>query len=66
MPIHRRRFRIEEAILGDMSTLPTADGDVGPAHREIMTELRAIRSQMGASTSGAAQGATTEVIGESV
>jgi chemotaxis protein CheZ len=46
MPIHRRRFRIEQAIGGDMPAPEAADGEVGPMHREIMTELRAIRSQM--------------------
>jgi chemotaxis protein CheZ len=48
MPIHRRRFRIESEIAGDMPMPVVADGDVGPMHREIMSELRAIRSQMGA------------------
>src|SRR6202158_6294831 len=36
MPIHRRRFRIEEAFAGDMPM--TADGEFGPMHREIMAE----------------------------
>jgi chemotaxis protein CheZ len=47
MPIHRRRFRIEEAFVGDVP-MPSVDdgGEVGPMHREIMTELRAIRAQM--------------------
>jgi len=49
MPIHRRRFRIEQAIGGDMPALEVADGEVGPMHREIMTELRAIRAQMATS-----------------
>jgi chemotaxis protein CheZ len=48
MPIHRRRFRIEEAFVGDMPMPSVDDGDVGPMHREIMTELRAIRAQMAA------------------
>ena len=46
MPVHRRRFRIEEAFGGDMPMPAVADGEVGPMHREIMTELRAIRTQM--------------------
>jgi chemotaxis protein CheZ len=46
MPIHRKRFRIEQAI-GDMPVLETAGGEVGPMHHEIMAELRAIRAQMG-------------------
>jgi chemotaxis protein CheZ len=52
MPIHRRRFRIEEAVAGDMPIPSVADGgDVGPMHQEIMSELRAIRSQMAAPAS---------------
>jgi chemotaxis protein CheZ len=62
MPVHRRRFRIEEAFAGDMPMPSVADGDIGPMHREIMTELRAIRSQMGHSGSGA----TAETSGASV
>ena len=53
MPIHRRRFRIEEAVAGDMPMPTVADADVGPMHREIMSELRAIRSQMAAPSSAA-------------
>jgi chemotaxis protein CheZ len=63
MPIHRRRFRIEEAFSDDLPTQAVADGDVGPMHREIMAELRALRAQM---ASGAGRGATTETIGQSV
>lgn len=48
MPVHRRRFRVEEAISGDMQILPEIDAEVGPMHREIMNELRAIRAQMAA------------------
>ncbi len=65
MPIHRRRFRIEEAIIGgDMPMPAVADGEVGPMHREIMNELRAIRSQMG--SSGHARSATVETLDASV
>jgi chemotaxis protein CheZ len=46
MPVHRKRFRIEEAFLGDMPMPSADDGDAAPMHREIMTELRAIRAQM--------------------
>jgi chemotaxis protein CheZ len=63
MPISRRRFRIEEAFVGDMP-ISEIGGDVGPMHREIMSELRAIRSQMG--RSGGGSSAATETIGESV
>jgi chemotaxis protein CheZ len=62
MPVHRKRFRIEQAFVGDMPAPSAADGDVGPMHREIMTELRAIRAQMGRPVNGAG----TEAIGESV
>ena len=54
MPVHRRRFRIEAAIGGNMPAPEVADGEVGPMHREIMTELRAIRAQMAGSGNGAA------------
>ena len=58
MPVHRRRFRIEEAFAGDMPA-PVVEGDIGPMHREIMSELRAIRSQMGGASPDAA--AATEM-----
>jgi chemotaxis protein CheZ len=62
MPIHRRRFRIEEAFIGgDMPMPAVADGDVGPMHREIMNELRALRAQMasaGPARSAAARSTT--------
>ena len=55
MPVHRRRFRIEEAFSGgDMPMPAAADGEVGPMHREIMTELRAIRAQMASAGHSAA------------
>jgi chemotaxis protein CheZ len=46
MPVRRKRFRIEEISYG--STPMPAEFEVGdaPMHREIMTELRAIRDQM--------------------
>jgi chemotaxis protein CheZ len=49
MPVHRRRFRIEEAISGDIQMPPEVDAEVGPMHREIMNELRAIKAQMAVS-----------------
>src|SRR6185369_9117734 len=50
MSVSRKRFRVEQAILGDapMAMPEIAEGDVGPMHREIMAELRAIRVQMAA------------------
>ena len=53
MPV-RRRFRIEEAIAGDILMPPEVDAEVSSLHREIMAELRAIRAQMGAPRAGAA------------
>jgi chemotaxis protein CheZ len=57
MPVHRKRFRIEEAI---GLVVPVAEevtgGDIGPMHKEIMAELRAIRAQMAASGKSAAEG----------
>ena len=54
MPIHRKRFRVEEAFAGDMPMLSVVDGDAGPMHREIMSELRAIRGQMASPAGGIA------------
>ena len=50
MSFNRKRFRVEQAILGDAPmVMPAgAEVDVGPMHREIMNELRAIRAQMAA------------------
>jgi chemotaxis protein CheZ len=64
MPIHRRRFRIEEAFVGEVSTPSIAEADAGPMHNEIMTELRAIRSQM--ASPGASGNATAETVGATV
>jgi chemotaxis protein CheZ len=61
MPIHRKRFRIEEAFAGE-APMPMAESDIGPMHREIMAELRVIRARMG----GGGHSAATETIGESV
>jgi chemotaxis protein CheZ len=67
MPIHRRRFRIEEAFTGgDMPMPAVADGEVGPMHREIMNELRAIRSQMGSAGPGPGRSAAAETLDASV
>ena len=46
MSVSRKRFRIEQAILGDAPMPPVDGGEIGPMHREIMAELRAIRVQM--------------------
>ena len=63
MPIHRRRFRVEQAVAGDMPIPSAADGDVGPMHQEILNELRAIRSQMAGPASAAGpSGASNEIV----
>jgi chemotaxis protein CheZ len=62
MPIHRKRFRIEEVFSGGDTAMPAVtDGDIGPMHREIMSELRAIRAQM-----AEGRGATADSIEASV
>jgi chemotaxis protein CheZ len=55
MPVHRKRFRIEESFFGAAPLSAEADDDVIPMHREIMNELRAIREQM-ADRGAAAEG----------
>ncbi|MEW6767294.1 MAG: protein phosphatase CheZ [Pseudomonadota bacterium] len=50
MAVQRKRFRIEEfqAEAGELPMLDGFDGDILPFQREIISELRAIRAQMGA------------------
>ena len=62
MSINRKRFRVEQAILGDapMEMPAVSEADTGPMHREIMNELRAIRAQMAAPA--ARQSQTTETL----
>jgi chemotaxis protein CheZ len=52
MPIHRKRFRIEEVQYGAMPVSDALSGDGGRSHNEIMSELRAIRAQMAAPSRG--------------
>src|ERR1700694_432927 len=63
MPIHRRRFRIEQAFVDDVPAAAVGDGDLGPMQGQIMVERRAIGAQM---ASGAGRSAAAETIGESV
>lgn len=65
MPVNRRRFRIEQAFVGDMPMPAAMDGEAGPMHREIMNELRSIRAQM-ASSGSVQNSAATNTIGQSV
>jgi chemotaxis protein CheZ len=64
MPVHRRRFRVEEAISGDIQMPPEVEAEVGPMHREIMNELRAIKAQMAGSRSTNATAATLSEVAE--
>jgi chemotaxis protein CheZ len=63
MSVRRKRFRIEEVSFGNTPMPAEIDGDNMPMHREIMTELRAIRDQMGRPHSG--ENGLTEQIGVS-
>ena len=47
MSVRRKRFRIEEVNFGSMPMPAEIDGEPMPMHREIMTELRAIRDADG-------------------
>jgi len=58
MVVQRKRFRIEDIVFGNTPTPEEIGNDVIPMHREIMTELRAIREQMGAPSRGAASDIT--------
>ena len=61
MTVSRKRFRIEQAIMGDApmaGPVVAEGGDIGPMHREIMSELRSIRAQM--ATGGQSRAAVTE------
>lgn len=49
MAIHRKRFRVEEASVGEMPS-PEMIEEAAPMHNEIMAELRAIRTQMARSS----------------
>jgi chemotaxis protein CheZ len=60
MPVNRRRFRIEQAFVGEMPMPAAMDGEAGPMHHEIMNELRSIRAQMAATGHGAAPDAAAD------
>ena len=65
MSVIRKRFRVEQAILGEvpMPEPVVEGGDIGPMHREIMAELRSIRSQM---APGGERAAVTETAEDSI
>jgi chemotaxis protein CheZ len=56
MPIHRKRFRAETVLSGELPMPEIVESDAGPMHHEIMSELRAIRAQMGTAPKAAAVG----------
>jgi chemotaxis protein CheZ len=56
MPIHRKRFRAETVISGELPMPEIVESDAGPMHHEIMSELRAIRAQMGTAPKAAVAG----------
>ena len=64
MPIHRKRFRIEEAISADIAMPEVTGGEIGPSHDAIMAELRAIRAQM--ANAGPGKSAAAETLEGSV
>src|SRR3954470_11257264 len=51
MSVRRKRFRIEEVFGTSASAAEVDGGEPMPMHREIMSELRAIRAQMAAPSS---------------
>jgi chemotaxis protein CheZ len=63
MPVHRKRYRVEE-VVGSVPSADVFEGDSGPMHSEIMAELRAIRAQM--ASAGASHGAPKSDIDETV
>ncbi|HEY9455941.1 MAG TPA: protein phosphatase CheZ [Bradyrhizobium sp.] len=67
MSVMRKRFRIEQAILGDTPiSMPVEGGEIGPMHNEIMAELRAIRAQMAAAGPARPADATTAAVAAEV
>jgi chemotaxis protein CheZ len=68
MPVQRKRFRIEQAIGLEMPSTEADAGGIGPMHREIMAELRAIRAQMGATgkstTAASIEGSPSRAVDE--
>jgi chemotaxis protein CheZ len=63
MSVNRKRFRVEQAIMDDVAMpapVVVEGGDIGPMHREIMAELRSIRTQMAANGTRTAATETTE------
>src|SRR3954454_17039113 len=49
MAVHRKRFRVEDIVGGEMPIVDVTE-EAAPMHSEIMAELRAIRAQMAKGT----------------
>ena len=66
MSVSRKRFRVEQAMLGEspMAMPDVVDVDAGPMHHEIMAELRAIRAQMAAASARKSETPTAAVARE--
>jgi chemotaxis protein CheZ len=67
MSVSRKRFRIEEAFMGEVAmSMPAVaeGGDIGPMHREIMAELRSIRAQMAAAAGRPGESAEAQITRE--
>jgi len=62
MSVSRKRFRIEQSIMGDVPMPVAEGGDIGPMHREIMAELRSIRTQMATGTGPVTESAGAQVV----
>jgi chemotaxis protein CheZ len=64
MAVHRKRFRVEDIVGGEMPALDVAE-EGPPMHSEIMAELRAIRAQMASfGHAGAPTATQTEIARE--
>ena len=67
MSVRRKRFRIEEVSYGSTPMPVEVDGGDGvPMHREIMTELRAIRDQMASPHRGSSQPSAAETTSQEI
>ncbi len=62
MVVQRKRFRVEELHTGGMPAIDEIDGDILPFHDKIMTELRAIRDQMGRAPQGGAEADSDDAV----
>jgi chemotaxis protein CheZ len=66
MPVRRKRFRIEEISYGNTPMPIELEGGDVPMHREIMSELRAIRDQMASPARGNAAPSAMETTSQEI